>query len=280
MTTAEDNAGSVTRRSFVQLMVASALTATPGFVGAAHAADDLVQKVSDLVWVPDGPNGAKHAYVIFAPWCPQCKAFYHASRQLVQSIQLRWVPAGIRDARSRANNAALTSTRDPRKLYELCATGNISGAAEYPTAAADLNQSILVPLGHELSSFLRGSYAFPTALFRSTNGIEAVVGPDNASFSRIVATVPYQPRSDVWLKRQIFVRERLDANMLAAARTRSAIYALPFLDVPIVRELEPGRGYHAEARIVADGRGWIAIRFHSYGGWAYVPESDVVLRTV
>jgi len=131
---------------------------------------DLFQTLNDLSWVADGSAGSRFVYVIYAPWCPYCKKLYAETRGLASSVQIRWIAAGSTNERARLNNIKIASSRDPAKLRELFASGDIAGETAAVPYAIDMNETVLQALRPTLDQLIKRSYGYPTLVFRTSRG--------------------------------------------------------------------------------------------------------------
>jgi len=96
------------------------------------------------------------------PGAPTAKALFHDSRGLVSGLQIRWIPAGSRDEKSRKYNVALARSRDVKVLNELFTTGAIADVTVPSFDSIDLNEGVIFSQSQELDRLIGRSYGFPT----------------------------------------------------------------------------------------------------------------------
>jgi hypothetical protein len=267
------------RRTFLTTGVASGLCAASR-AGAEGSGSDLLAALYDLSWVADGRSDAHQAYVIYAPWCPVCKHLYRVSRSLVGNLQLRWVPSGTRDERSRMNNERIATSRDHRQLDQLFSTGDASGSGN--RFAVDFNESVIYAETGAINGVLGSQYGYPTVVYRTAGGVRAFAGVPEDFEDRLKASLPLpggpaRPRVETWLARSIVERER-PQNKLAVPRKTIELRALPFEDAPAVESFPTNTGYPADAVVEADGSQWVAIVLLKKGTRAFAPAAMVELR--
>jgi len=274
----------LTRRQI--LPIAAAAVALPSlWRGAAAATGEapLVDSLFNLAWIADGSPWQKHLYVLFAPWCPYCKALFHDSRGLVSGLQIRWIPAGSRDEKSRKYNVALARSRDVKVLNELFTTGAIADVTVPSFDSIDLNEGVIFSQSQELDRLIGRSYGFPTLVYPGKDGIVAMSGaPDDVGtlLKDVVGDGRYPPDKSTapGLLARPLTETPIEESLRAFAKDKSvAMRALPFADAPQVDDLG-GTSYRALARMQTDAGTWIAVSYLTNGIRAYVPEDWVELR--
>jgi hypothetical protein len=85
--------------------------AEPVSQGPISQGKDVLDALSLAPWIADGAESRRHAYVVFAPWCPVCKILFQRTRGARDGVQLRWVAGGSRDDRSTNQNLNVVSNR-------------------------------------------------------------------------------------------------------------------------------------------------------------------------
>jgi hypothetical protein len=249
--------------------------------GADATEPSLIDTLYNLTWIPDGSLWQKHAYVIFAPWCPVCKALFHDSRSLVSQLQLRWIPAGSRKGRWRDYNAVLGRSRDEKALAQPFTTGSVTTESLIDFNSIDLNEGVIFSQKPALQRLLGQPYAFLTLIHASREGMVATFPPDDIGSlaGGIVTNESYSP--DGSEGPQLLARSAVETPIMeklsAVAKGDVAISALPFTDGPKVGVLT-GRSYGALARIETDAGTWIALDYLTNGVRAYVPADRTELR--
>jgi hypothetical protein len=275
-------ASTLARRQVLALIAALTL---PIHVKEAVAAapERLIDLLYNLAWVPDGAPSAKHAYVVFAPWCPACKHLFKNSRSLVSKMQLRWIPAGSRTAEWRRYNATLGLSRDVQQLTALWAGGRNPNAEPRRFTSVDLNEGVIVAYTPDISEIVGRAFGFPTVIYRDAAGVKAFNGVPANFAARLEAAVTNAgypvdgSKSIALLRRPISEMPLLDGQH-AHGRRPATLRALPFEDAPAVGAMRGGDSRLALAEIATDGGRWIAVAFSRGDLRAYVPRADVDLR--
>ena len=250
----------------------------------AAGPDQLIDILYNLAWAPDGAPAEKHAYVVFAPWCPACKHLYVISRSLAAKMQLRWIPAGSRGAQWRRFNANLGLSRDPRQLAALWANGRNTDAEPKRFTSVDLNEGVIAAYSRDITEAAGREFGFPTIIYRDNAGVRALSGVPTNFEARLGAVVsdPGHPvdgsKSIVLLRRSIAETPLLDGQH-AYARRPAAMRALPFDDAPVVGTVRAGSSYLALAEISTEAGRWIAVQFTKQDVRAYLPRAELDLRS-
>lgn len=270
------------RRRFVALGAALMLSASAR--PAAAGPDRLIDVLYNLAWVPDGGPAEKHAYVVFAPWCPACKHLYISSRSLAARMQLRWIPAGSRGAQWRRFNANLGMSRDSRQLAALWANGRNIDAEPKRFTSIDLNEGVIAAYSRDIAEAVGREFGFPTTVYRDNTGVKAFSGvPTNfeARLGTVVSDTGHPvdgSKSIALLRRSIAETPLLDGQHVYTRR-HAAMRALPFDDAPVVGTVRAGSGYLALAEITTEAGRWIAVQFTKQDVRAYLSRAELDLRS-
>jgi len=271
------------RRRFVALGAALLLSGGARQAAAEASPDRLIDILYNLAWVPDGTPAEKHAYVVFAPWCPYCKELFIKSRPLVSRIQLRWIPAGSRNAQWRRYNASLGLSRDVRQLAALWASGGNMDAEPRRFTSVDLNEGVIAAYRPQISEIAGVPTGFPTTVYRTAKGVRVFNGaPANleARLNAIAtdANYPVDGSKSITLLRRPITETPLLNGQHVRARRSVDLRALPFTDAPVVGALRSGESQLALAEVVTESGRWIALELTKYDVRAYLPRADVDVR--
>lgn len=270
------------RRELLASLAALALPS--GFGEAAAPAADLIDLLYNLTWIPDGGPWEKHAYVVYAPWCPYCKRLYALSRPLAGRMQLRWIPAGSRTAQWRRYNAALGLSRDPRQLAAVFTAGRVTETGSKHFPSVDLNEGVIAAHSAEISELAGRTWGFPTVVYRSAAGVKGFTGIATNFEDRLATAVddpryPVDRSKSLELLRRSFSETPLLDNQHVRGRRRTDVHALPFADAPVIGRFDAGESRLALAEIAADGGRWVAIPFYRDDLRGYVPRAEIDIRT-
>lgn len=139
---------------------------------------EILSALDQASWVPDGSANERHVYVVAAPWCSACKTLYADSRQLVESVQLRWImTGGVNDKNSSLINGILSKNRSIMLLGKLFTTGKVpvSDGSNQEIVNA-WNELVKETLRNNLKLRAGKSTGFPTLVFYDGQKCHVVSG--------------------------------------------------------------------------------------------------------
>lgn len=160
------------------LALALGLGMTLPVKGLSASSPDLESLLSQAPWIGDGATSRRHAYVLFAPWCPFCKTLFQRTRAARDGIQLRWVAGGSRDETSRNRNLAIVGTRSLEVLSRVFRQEPVDDYRADSAAAARLAQSEATI--REVAKQIE-FIGYPTLVFTDARGLAKSIGgvPDD-----------------------------------------------------------------------------------------------------
>ncbi|MBI4693409.1 MAG: hypothetical protein HY749_05250 [Gammaproteobacteria bacterium] len=267
------------RRSFFKLLAAALAAGTFGWPAPSRAAgeiaDDPLAVLDDALWIPDGPDNARHLYVIGAPWCAYCATVYRETRKVTGRVQLRWLETGAEeDDRSLRFVAEAALGRDPSTLAALYAgKKGAPKALDMPPLVIENARRCQRFAAKRVMNWLRaaggrGPVAYPQLVYRREDRTVLSVGAPRSLEKLLAAIVPRPAAKTVQsrlgpLLDMHYTRRPVAAAPYFAKRDATRVYCLPDpRAIPIV-ELATGEGYNALSITEVPGGGkWLELKLY------------------
>lgn len=281
------------RRSFVKILAAGLAAGTFGWPAAGRAAgeiaDDPLPVLDTALWIPDGPDNARHLYVIGTPWCVYCAKLYRQTRAVTHRVQLRWIETGAEeDERSKRFVAEAALARDPATLAALYAGVRREPGADPGTPLARDNALRCQRFtAKRVMNWLRaagasGPVAYPQLVYRREDRTVMHVGAP-PSLEKILDEIAPRPHASTIvsplaeLVNLRYARQAIAETPYYARREGTRVYCLPDPRAIALVELKAGEGFNAKAIVaVAGGGQWIELALYpDVYGTGFAPAADL-----
>jgi hypothetical protein len=167
------------RRREILALGLGLLLPLPAFAEPVIQGKAALEALFQAPWIADGAASQRHAYVVFAPWCPVCKLLFQRTRGARDGVQLRWVAGGSRDDRAINQNLNVLSNRSLDMLTRIF----LQPGAEI----ADLQKNT-----QALLTLVRSEGAIKTiAPMVNLTGYPTLIFPDRGGGVHAIAGVPH-----------------------------------------------------------------------------------------
>lgn len=158
-------------RRAVLTMGLGLLLPIPAFASPAAEMETLL---SAAPWVGDGETSRRHAYVVFAPWCPVCKLLFQRTRSARDGVQLRWIAGGNRDERAINQNLNVVRNRSLEALASVFRQDPLEDLTKDVPAVLRLTQSDMAI--KEMAKRIN-FVGYPTLIFADGRGeLQSIAG--------------------------------------------------------------------------------------------------------
>jgi hypothetical protein len=276
------------RRQFLGVaggVLTAAMAGWPILRSAAAVPDsDLLKVLDNALWIPDGKTSARHIYVLAAPWCGYCQAFYQQTRQRLAGVQLRWIETAGRDAASTPFEVAAGLSRDPIFLAQMYGTPRQPPPALRDTSLKSNVQryNFGIELTISRARFREGEVSFPTLVLKTGTDTAILKGLLQDLPSVFARVTPRPEAADIepngpGLVARPFQSQPIARRRYFTNRDDMPVFALPSEAAPIVALYARNRGLQGIATVESNGTKWIELEvFNGPGTWTgFAKEMDL-----
>lgn len=240
-----------------------------------HTPESVYDNLSRALWASTNRQSQKAAYVIAAPWCGVCRAFYQAIREQSPDCDFRFV---WQNDRSELQTKIVYSTYFHDGDNQLVPYENNEPRTEGVSSdqldlASGINETAISSVGPHIRPFVSGGggsatgfgWGYPTIVYKSQGVVKAVTGlpPDVMSLAASIDSG--FERSSPTPELLAAVKDPLPLYKTKegyryAQQDKVLLYAAPISDAPVVEEIGRGHGYPAYTETEYAGQKWLGLK--------------------
>jgi hypothetical protein len=167
----------ITRRDMIAGMLLTPFVVSPAVAIGLPAGPEAYRSLDGLTGLMEG-SGAGIAHILFTPWCSAVPGMFVASRSILSSLRLRWIPYSGSQPEGREASEILLRNGDP-SLIPAAYVAMHQADTRQPTPLCDKQDAYMAKVVEPIIiRDVGGAIKIPTVIYRTPDGRVRILGGD------------------------------------------------------------------------------------------------------